>query len=205
MKTYLPLILMCCLIGFSSCSEELDLADKTPLSSAEFLERLEQPILFQIIQMDEEEEWKSGWVIDSEGNIHEFREDGRLAQNQENMYCPGTFVMESMLNFSDGVVGQVDLDELTSHFKALQEIKDAGQSSLNVDQPSNLAFFGLKTNSSLIAYINNAHNDGNGSTSYEMNTLDYINLKKETSNGSISNSPLAAEIVDWMMLTNEEL
>ncbi len=205
MKTYLPMILMCCLIGFSSCTEELEVAEKTPLTPVEYLQRLDQPIIFQIIQMDDNEEWVSGWIIDFEGNIHEFSENGRLSQNQENMDCPGTFVMESLLNYTDGIIGQVDLKELADHHKALKEIKQAGITALNSDEPSNLAFFGLKKNAALTAYINNHNCDGDGTTSFEMLSVDYINLKKETANGSVSNSPLAAEIVEWMMQVDEEI
>jgi len=207
MKTYLPLLLLCCLIGFSSCTEEIEVADNTPLTSAEYLAKLDQPIIFQVIQMDEEENWESGWIIDDKGNIHVFSENGRLAQNQENMDCPGTFVMESLLEYTDGIIGQVDLADLAGYHQSLKEIKAAGQSELTEEQPSNLAFYGLKRNASTNSYLHNSGSncDGNGSISFEMTSIDYINLKKETANGSISNSPLAAEIVDWMMQVDEEL
>ena len=209
MKTILPLLAICCVCFFSSCTEELNTSTRTiELTPEAYLLRLDQTVVFQYVQFDENENWKSGWLIDFEGNIHQYAIDHSVSERDGSISCLEVSDPD-MLQYSTGIVGEVEIATLVDYHKKLNRIKKAGHTMVQLENPTNSAYYGINQKKTWHEpqADGSANGCGSGSNSYinESWQEEYILLEKFAANSIVSAADEAQEIISWMQDLDKEL
>lgn len=198
MKTFKFFLFIGCFpLLFTSCFEDFELEN---LNTENFSSKIDQPYVFQFANLDENQQWKSGWLIDSDGKIFSYDLTNHPTIQPTSTIFEET-QLEIMMDVCSNIIGQVDMEELVSNFKKMCTIQDNFDTIIEASGTSGLTFYGIYSNDynqRLFDFDCEEDDDNHVEPLFK-----YLPLEIESHDGY--DSTLAKEVLNWLESINKNL
>lgn len=203
MKVFKILFLLTCLGFFASCQSDFELDE---LTTANFEDNIEQAFVFQFANFDENQNWDSGWVIDTKGNICTYELTVK-ANIQENNQSINSTDLSNFMEICQESIGTVEMEKLIEMFISMCEIQlEDNQINFSMEAEEQSAFYGIFSenyNPSIFDIECETEEEEIGEFPLKP-VFKYVVIDPEISRSNY-NSNKAKEVKDWLSSINKKV